>query len=61
MDDYMFDGGGILIGRVGFRQIATGDLETVEEQACAFGIDGAAGDALEDLSNGSLNSGAVLG
>lgn len=47
---------GVLAGQVG-----AGDLETVEEQACAPGIDLVVGDAAEDLADGELDGGAVFG
>jgi hypothetical protein len=72
VDDDLFDdaGGGVfgVVGVVGFgsgfgsgRQVATGDLKAVEEEAGAFGVDLVAGDALEDLTDGELDGGAVVG
>jgi hypothetical protein len=47
---------GVLAGEVG-----AGDLEAVEEQAGAAGVDGVGGDGLEDLADGLLDGGAVFG
>lgn len=43
------------------REIAAGDLEAVEEEAGAAGIDGVGGYAAEDFSDGELDSGSVFG
>jgi hypothetical protein len=45
----------------GFGEVEAGDLEAVEEQACAAGIDLVGGDALEDLADGELDGGLVFG
>jgi hypothetical protein len=42
-------------------EVHGGDLETVEEQAGAAGVDFVGGDALEDFSEGVLDGGTVLG
>ncbi len=47
---------GVLAGEVG-----AGDLEAVEEQAGAFGVDLVVGDAEEDVADGELDGGAVFG
>lgn len=52
-------GGAIGCGCAG--QIDAGDLETVEEEAGAFGVDFIAGDAAEDFADGGLSGRAVLG
>ena len=44
-----------------FGQVEGGDLEAVEEQAGAAGVEVVGGDALEDLADGGLDGGAVLG
>ncbi len=48
--------GGLLAG-----EVERGDLESVEEQAGAAVVDLAGGDAAEDLGDGKLDGGAVLG
>jgi hypothetical protein len=50
-----FDGGGS-----GFGQVEAGDLERVEEQAGAFGVEHACGDALGDEGDGGLDGAAVF-
>jgi hypothetical protein len=47
--------------RVGVWEVETGDLEAVEEQAGAAGVNVVGGDALEDFSDGGLDAGAVFG
>jgi len=49
--------GELLVG----REVGAGDLETVEEESGATGIDGVGGQALEDASDGELDGGAVFG
>ena len=44
----------------GFGEVEAGDLEAVEEEAGAAGVDVVRGDALEDLADGGLNGGAVF-
>jgi hypothetical protein len=53
---YGFRGGFAL----GFGEVEAGDLETVEEEAGAAGIDFVGGDALEDFSDGGLDGGTVF-
>jgi hypothetical protein len=48
-------------GGLGFGEVEAGDLEAVEEEAGAAGVDVVGGDALEDLADGGLDSGAVFG
>ena len=48
-------------GEPGVREVGGGDLETVEEEAGAFGVDVVGGEAAEDLADGELDGGAVLG
>jgi hypothetical protein len=50
-------GGELLMG----REVGAGDLESVEEEAGAAGVDVAGGEALEDEADGELDGGAVLG
>jgi hypothetical protein len=47
--------------RLGFGEVEAGDLEAVEEEAGSAGIDLVGGDALEDLADGELDGGLVLG
>jgi hypothetical protein len=44
-----------------FWEVEAGDLEAVEEQTGSAGVDLVGGDALEDLADGVLDGGAVLG
>jgi hypothetical protein len=44
-----------------FGEVEAGDLEAVEEQAGAAGVDVVGGDALQDFSDGGLDGGAVFG
>jgi hypothetical protein len=53
-------GGGLAAG-VGLGQVEAGDLQAVEEETGAAGVDVVGGDALEDLADGGLNGGAVFG
>jgi hypothetical protein len=46
---------------LGFEEVEAGDLEAVEEQAGAAGVDVVGGDSLEDLADGGLDRGAVFG
>jgi hypothetical protein len=52
--------GGGFGGGLGFGEVETGDLEAVEEQAGAAGVNVVGGDALEDFSDGGLDAGAVM-
>jgi hypothetical protein len=45
---------------LGFWEVEAGDLETVEEEAGAPGIDFVGGDALEDFADGGLDGGTVF-
>ena len=56
----LFDGGFGVGGWGGFGEIEAGDLEAVEEQAGAAGVDVVGGDALEDFADGVLDGGAVF-
>jgi hypothetical protein len=44
-----------------FGKIEAGDLEAVEEEAGAAGVDVVGGDAAEDFDDGGLEGGAVVG
>jgi hypothetical protein len=46
---------------VHFGQVEAGDLEAVEEEAGAAGVDVVGGDALQDFTDGGLDGGAVFG
>jgi hypothetical protein len=54
-------GGGFAVRGWGAGQVEAGDLEAVEEETGAFGVDLVAGDAAEDLADGALDGGAVFG
>jgi hypothetical protein len=45
---------------LGFGEVEAGDLEAIEEEACAAGVDVVGGDALEDFADGGLDGGAVF-
>ena len=49
------------VGGPGFGEVAGGDLEAVEEETGAAGIDLVSGDAAEDFADGELDAGAVFG
>lgn len=51
--DGVDEGGGVA------GQVEAGDLEAVEEQAGAAGVEVVGGDAFEDLAEGELDAGAV--
>ena len=59
--DDLRDGFGRLFVRVGFGEVAAGDLETVEEEAGAARVEVVGGDAEDDFAYGVLDGGAVLG
>jgi hypothetical protein len=77
VDDDLFDvlfGGGVFAlvtiagARAGFgggfgwgREVEAGDLEAVEEESGAAGIDLVGGDAAKDFADGGLDGGAILG
>lgn len=44
-----------------FGEVEAGDLEAVEEEAGAAGVDVVGGDALQDLADGVLDRGTVFG
>jgi hypothetical protein len=46
---------------LGFGEVEAGDLEAVEEEAGAAGVDFVGGDALQDFSDGGLDGGTVFG
>jgi hypothetical protein len=59
-DDFGGFGFGVVLG-CGFGQVETGDLEAVEEQAGAAGVDVVGGDAAENFADGKLNAGTIVG
>ncbi|MEO6910985.1 MAG: hypothetical protein ABI158_08690 [Edaphobacter sp.] len=61
MSNDPFDRGGVRLRCSGFGQVADGDLEAIKEESGAFGVDVAAGDALDNFSDATLNGAAVLG
>jgi hypothetical protein len=60
LDDFDRFGFGLVVGG-GFGEIEAGDLETVEEEAGAAGIDVVGGDAAENFADGLLDGRAVFG
>src|SRR3979409_2711449 len=58
-------GGGLFdefgLGGLRFGEVEAGDLEGVEEEGGAAGVDVVGGDALEDLADGKLDGGSVFG
>ncbi len=58
---YDFDGLwlGVAVGGW-FGEVEAGDLEAVEKEAGAAGVDVVGGDALEDLADGGLDGGAIF-
>ena len=59
-DDFVYGFNGLGVLR-GFGEVRGGDLECVEEEAGAAGVDLVEGDALDDLADGGLDGGAVFG
>jgi hypothetical protein len=59
-DNFDLLGFGVLAGQ-GFGEVETGDLEAVEEEPGAAGINVVGGDALENLPDGLLDRGTVFG
>jgi hypothetical protein len=45
----------------GLGEVETGDLEAVEQEACAARVDVVGGDSLKNLADGGLDGGAVFG
>jgi hypothetical protein len=58
-DDFGGFGFGVAVGG-GFGEVEAGDLEAVEEEAGAAGVDVVGGDALENFADGLLDGGAVF-
>ena len=59
-DDFDGFGFGVAVGR-GFGEVEAGDLEAVEEEAGAPGVDGVGGDAAENFADGLLDGGTIFG
>ncbi len=59
-DDFGGFGSGVAVGR-GFGEVEARDLEAVEEQAGAAGVDVVGGDAAENFADGKLNAGTIVG
>jgi hypothetical protein len=57
VDDGVGDG---IFGGAGAAEVVAGDLEAVEEQPGALGVDGVAGDASDDLGERELDGGGVV-
>jgi hypothetical protein len=60
LDDFGVFGFGVAVGR-GFGEVEAGDLEAVEEEAGAAGVDVVGGDAAENFADGKLNAGTIVG
>jgi len=58
--DDVFDGRDGLLSGLRFGQVEAGDLEAVEQETGAAGIDVIGGDALEDFADGELNGATVF-
>jgi len=56
-----FDGRGVAGGFGGSGDVEAGDLESVEEQSSALGVDFVAGDAAEDFADGGLDGATIFG
>jgi len=57
----LFDGGlGFGFG-LRFGKVLAGDLEAVEQEAGAFGVEVVGGQSLENLADGVLDGAAVFG
>ena len=59
VDEFERDFGLGLLLAAGVVKVGAGDLEAVEQQAGAAGIDLVGGDALQDEADGGLDGGAV--
>ena len=59
VDDLVDGGGGF--GEGWFAEVKAGDLEAVEEETGAAGIEFVGGEAAEDETGGDLDGGAILG
>jgi len=63
VEDGVFDDASLLCGGLGGEpgEVEGGDLEAVEEEAGAAGVELVGGEAVEDLADGLLDGGAVFG
>ena len=59
--DGLLDGLGCGCGGADLREVDGGDLEAIEEEAGAAGIELIGGEAMEDLADGGLDGAAVFG
>jgi hypothetical protein len=59
-DDFDGVGSAVTVGR-GFGEVEAGDLEAVEKEAGAAGVNVVGGDALEDLADGELDGRSIFG
>jgi hypothetical protein len=59
-DDFDGVGFGVAVGG-GFGEVEAGDLEAIEEEAGAAGIDVVRGDTAENFADGLLDGGTVFG
>ena len=59
LDDFGGFGFGVVVG-CGFGEVEACDLEAVEEQAGAAGVDVVGGDAAENFADGLLDGGTVF-
>jgi hypothetical protein len=59
-DDFGGFGFGVVMGR-GLGEVEAGDLETVEEETGAAGVDVVGGDSAENFADGKLNAGTIVG
>jgi hypothetical protein len=58
-DDFDWLGSGVVAGG-GFGEVEAGDLEAVEEEAGAAGVEVVGGDAAENFADGLLDGGTVF-
>ena len=61
VSDGVLDGVGLGIRGPGAREVDGGDLEAVEEEPRAAGVELVGGEAIEDLADGDLDGAAILG
>jgi hypothetical protein len=59
-DFYDLGGASGFEGFFGAREVGRGDLEAVEEQAGALGVEVVGGEAAEDFGDGELDGGAIF-
>ncbi len=61
MFDDVFNGMGGVGGGLAGREVDGGDLEAVEQESGAAGVEFVGGEAEEDFSDGGLDGGSVFG